>query len=708
MIFKEKKFIKARPVWEREMQKELNHSLKFVSSVKKSENAILRISGYTGYQVFVNGEFIHFGPARAGRGYYRTDEINISEHLKNKLNEIVVISTGYYCDTFEWLKEPSFFCAEIVSEGEVVAYTGGDGWRAFSLSERIKRVQRYSYQRAFAEVYDMSRADDCREVELELCEDKKFIEREISYPEFPRESVESLYCTGSALHVAPERLYSDRAVANAGTTVDGFPVDEAEVVSIHKLQHLELREEGGTVSLPTLMGSDTFVGASMRSNTTGLIEIELRCIEDTELYVAFDEILVDGKIDYTRNNTSNVIFYRLKGGSDYKLLTAEPYTFKYVSVINVGGKAELRYVGVVRTDFNASEIVMRLKPERHDAVIERIYSAAVETFRQNTFDIYMDCPSRERAGWLCDSFFTARVERLLSGKSTVEKCFLSNFAMEESYRGLPKGMLPMCYPSEFRNPEYIPNWAMWYFLELREYLDRTGDRELIDDLRPKMLALCEYFERFENSDGLLERLEGWVFVEWSMCNKLTQDVNYPSNMLYYLFLKTLYELYGDEKYNEKAKKLRKIIREQSRMGLFFSDNSVFSDGKLTLTGERTETCQYYAFFTGVATPEEDGELLKTLVDDFGPERAKSGKWREIHPSNAFIGNYLRLELLARYGIYDKLEENIRGYFDYMAALTGTLWEHKDIKASCNHGFASHVLIWLDKLGYMELKSGKGE
>ncbi len=708
MIFKEKKFIKARPVWEREMQKELNHSLKFVSSVKKSENAILRISGYTGYQVFVNGEFIHLGPARAGRGYYRTDEINISEHLKNKLNEIVVISTGYYCDTFEWLKEPSFFCAEIVSEGEVVAYTGGDGWRAFSLSERIKRVQRYSYQRAFAEVYDMSRADDCREVELELCEDKKFIEREISYPELPRESVEFLYCSGSVVHVVPERLYSDRAVANAGTTVDGFPVDEAEVVSIHKLQHLELCEEGDAVSFPTLMESDTFIGASMKSNTTGLIETEIRCIEDTELYVAFDELLVDGKLDYTRNHTSNVILYRLKGGCDYKLLTAEPYTFKYVSVINVGGKAELRYVGVVRTDFNASEIVMRLKPERHDAVIERIYSAAVETFRQNTFDIYMDCPSRERAGWLCDSFFTARVERLLSGKSTVEKCFLSNFAMEESYRGLPKGMLPMCYPAEFRNPEYIPNWAMWYFLELREYLERTADRELIDDLRPKMLALCEYFEKYENSDGLLERLDGWVFVEWSMCNKLTQDVNYPSNMLYYLFLRTLYELYGDEKYNEKAKKLRKTIREKSRMGLFFSDNSVFTDGKLILSGERTETCQYYAFFTGVATPEEDGDLFKTLVDDFGPDRAKSGKWREIHPSNAFIGNYLRLELLARYGIYDKLEENIRGYFDYMATLTGTLWEHKDITASCNHGFASHVLIWLDKLGYMEHKSVKGD
>jgi len=46
--------------------------------------------------------------------------------------------------------------------------------------------------------------------------------------------------------------------------------------------------------------------------------------------------------------------------------------------------------------------------------------AAVETFRQNVLDVYMDCPSRERGGWLCDSFFTSRIEKLLTGSSRVK------------------------------------------------------------------------------------------------------------------------------------------------------------------------------------------------------------------------------------------------------------------------------------------------
>ena len=36
----------------------------------------------------------------------------------------------------------------------------------------------------------------------------------------------------------------------------------------------------------------------------------------------------------------------------------------------------------------------------------------------------------------------------------------------------------------------------------------------------------------------------------------------------------------------------------------------------------------------------------------------------------------------------------------MADLTGTLWENDGAYASCNHGFASHVIYWMDKLGLL--------
>ena len=117
----------------------------------------------------------------------------------------------------------------------------------------------------------------------------------------------------------------------------------------------------------------------------------------------------------------------------------------------------------------APEFQIRLPEQKQ---LREIADAAVRTYRQNALDLFMDCPSRERAGWLCDSFFTARTEHALTGQCTVEKAFLENFLLAERFAHLPDGMLPMCYPADHYDGNFIPNWAMWFVLELEEYIQR--------------------------------------------------------------------------------------------------------------------------------------------------------------------------------------------------------------------------------------------
>jgi hypothetical protein len=297
------------------------------------------------------------------------------------------------------------------------------------------------------------------------------------------------------------------------------------------------------------------------------------------------------------------------------------------------------------------------------------------------------------------------------GRSTVEKNFLENFFLPDSFRDLPAGMFPMCYPGDQYGGNYISNWAMWLVIELEEYLERTGDRKFVDAARPRIEALLSFLKKYENADGLLEKLERWVFVEWSKANELVQDISYPTNMLYARMLEAAAHLYGDTSLTEKAQNIKKAVNKQAIMpDGFYCDNAVYGDdGKAHLSGMRTEACQYYAFFCGVATPEANPVLWERLLNDFGPDRVEKGnwpnlsayaKWKNVHPANAFIGNYLRLEILCRYGENEKLYENIRGYFLKMAELTGTLWENDGTTASCNHGFASHVVYWMDKLSLL--------
>ena len=85
-----------------------------------------------------------------------------------------------------------------------------------------------------------------------------------------------------------------------------------------------------------------------------------------------------------------------------------------------------------------------------------------------------------------------------------------------------------------------------------------------------------------------------------------------------------------------------------------------------------------------------------LTEEFGPDRVKKGMHPDIYPANAFVGNYLRLDVLTRYGLKERCLQEIEGYFYYMAEKTGTLWENITDYASCNHGFASYAAYLIDK------------
>jgi alpha-L-rhamnosidase len=332
--------------------------------------------------------------------------------------------------------------------------------------------------------------------------------------------------------------------------------------------------------------------------------------------------------------------------------------------------------------------------------LNQIFEAARQTFRQNATDIFMDCPSRERAGWLCDSFFTSRVAFDLSGNTTIEKNLFENYLLPASFAHLPEGMLPMCYPADHYDGVFIPNWAMWFVIQLEEYQTRSGDRELVAALRPRLEALYEYFQKFTNEDGLLEKLESWVFVEWSKANSFVQDVSYPTNMLYAAALAAAGRMYNEPELIDQAEHIRTVIRRQSFDGEFFVDNAVRKDGQLLVTRNRTEVCQYFSFFFDVATPQTYGELWNRLVHQFGPERTQTNAFPEIYSANAFVGNYLRSELLSRYDHPAQIKKELVDFYLYMAEQTGTLWENVGASASCNHGFASHVAhsLYRDVLG----------
>jgi alpha-L-rhamnosidase len=707
-------FDSARPIWPtgRETEKNLFVGFRAAFKCSERERPVLRLTASSLYRVYLNGQFIGHGPARGPHGFYRVDEWPLGRYLRER-NVLAIEVAGYNVNSYYLLDQPAFLQAEVISDGKVLASTAGKGvnFQATVLKHRLQKVQRYSFQRPFIEYYRLNNGDDrwwdrpSAESASEPCStlpNRNLLIRRVAYPRFRKRQPLRIVSEGKLQRDVPvARLWKDRSLVNIGPKLKGYPENELEVVPSIELQKIRSasREAVNKPYRPDKaieLSENTFAIVDLGTNLTGFIGASIECSTPVKLYVTFDEILSKDDVDFKRLGCVNAVGYELEPGT-YHIESFEPYTMRYLKLNVLQGTCKVE--GLYLREYANSETGEAMF-SCSDPRLNQIFEAARQTFRQNAVDIFMDCPSRERAGWLCDSFFTSRVAFDLCGNTTIEKNFFENYLLPVGFAHLPEGMLPMCYPADHYDGVFIPNWAMWFVVQLEEYQARSGDRELVTALRPRLEALYQYFQKFTNEDGLLEKLESWVFVEWSKANSFVQDVSYPTNMLYAAALAAGGRIYNEPALIDQAEQIRAVIRKQSFDGEFFVDNAVRKDGRLQVTRNRTEVCQYFAFFFDVATPQTYGELWNKLVRQFGPERKQTNAFPEVYPANAFVGNYLRSELLSRYGHPTQIKKELVDFYLYMAEQTGTLWENVGASASCDHGFASHVAhsLYRDVLG----------
>ena len=711
-------FYTAKSIWPDRQQHECNLFVGFRAVVEGPVDGpvVVRIAAATIYRVSVNGKFIGHGPARAAHGYCRVDQWVLPDGLTAGANVVAIEVAGYNVNCYYVVKQPSFLRAEIVAGGRVFASTAGDGrqFEAAILSHRVQKTQRYSAQRTFSECYRLTPDHDRWRHEpdatfvVATCSvqpDLKLLPRRVPYPDFDIiPAGRHLRQGGIRKTGPPATLWMDRSLTRVGPTFAGFAENQLELIPSIELQYFENVSPQAAIDKPdadtgfTLKANEYHV-LDFATNLTGFIGAIVHCRKLVRLFFTFDELLTDGDVDFKRLKCVNIVSYELAPGT-YRLESFEPYTLRYLKLIALAG--ECRVEQVFLRDL-ANPDVYGAEFSCPDDELIRVFEAARQTFRQNAVDLFMDCPSRERAGWLCDSFFTARVAHDLSHDTTIERNMYENYLLPGTFADLPKGMLPKCYPAD-TGGGFHPTWAMWFVVQLNEYLERSGDRAMIDALHPRVLGLLEYFEKFRNHDNLLENLDGAIFIEWSQANQFVQDVSYPANMLYARVLEIVARLYDAPGLAGQADQIRNVIRDQSFDGEFFVDNAVRDSNSLKPTRNRTEVCQYFAFFFDVADEQTHPQLWQALRDQFGPKRKRTGDFSDVHAANAFVGNYLRIELLSRHGLCRQILDELKQYFLHMADLTGTLWEHDNQSASCNHGFASHAahVIYRDVLGIYEI------
>lgn len=639
---------------------------------------ILKVASSCPIRITVDGEFLFYGPFKSAYGRANVTSLSLDRFAGRKV--FIKAEILYYgIPNFYIEYQKGFFACELVADGKI--YLDTDDFSAYRDYAKLSEVRRFSYQRGFTEAYDYFLNRERAEViEETVC---KLETADISLPRLEEQTAVAV--EGGKLFFA-EKAFKDYS-RNRST---GEFIDYGNKVAFNVSDYADgIGYEKGEISD---ILENSFITFDFGKNISGFLKTEIEVEEDAELLVLFDETAEKAERDYLKNGALDIdpyrlmvvseIFYRLPAGRRTEI-SLEANTMRFARFAVVRGRVKIKSVSLVRYENPDVNISFKCA----DKTINAIFEAAAANFRQNAVDVLTDCPSRERAGWLCDSYFSGEAERTLTGKNKAETNLLYCL-LNRKTTDIPENLFPMCYPSDHYNGQFIPNWGMWLILELENYADNGGRKDIVDGLRKKSVEFVDYLSKFRNSDGLLEDLDGWVFVEMSAANDLTSGVNFPSNMLYAATLESMGRQTNDETYFALAEKTREAVKKFGVYGKYFVDKAV-KDGEkyIAETGKITEACQYYAFYFGFADKINNAGLYASCIET-DDER--------LIPANDFFGRYLRIGYLVNAGEYKKALSDIAGFFGGEAEKTGTLWEEKNGKASMCHGFASVLASWIIK------------
>ncbi len=698
-------FKKAKAIFLKDKSKTPNTFARFWKNAGiKSGRIKIRITAASFYRLYINGKFVCHGPARSGIGTARVDEYPIDDYITDGENLFEIEAACYY-NAFgtvnDITNEPGFVIAEIFGDRERSVLHTDKTWGGMLINQRDRYAQRHSHCRQVTEVWDLSRYNEPYEVEEVPA--PAFIPRGVPYPDFGRVYAKSLidvcaYEYDDNIKVKPKfydlwrEEYQSKGeyVGRQDMTLRRVPLDCA------------VKKTGGAVSFGASAKNAVKAAVyDMKEMRVGFIDFDISLSKAAAVDVIYSERLEDdGEIISQAGFNTCFRVYCGKGATHFT--SFEPYAFRYIKIL-------------VRTDkpfcVNSLGLITYVTPDQRggtflcsDEDINRIYDASYKTLLLNTLDIFMDCPDRERGGWLCDSLWTGRAAALMLADPSIERAMIENFLCVPA-QDCYYGFFPQCYPAtgDFKNGA-LTTWSFWFVIEIYEYFKRTGDKELTDRFKPRLDAFFDGVSKLCGEHGLFES-HSTVFVDWSLSNnhEYVYPISCAANVEYACALECYDKLYGVPKAKAHAEKIRKTLQGVAiDLGGYdpryiLHDSLKYENGRLTGKPYFSEAAQYTMLWGELFTKEECPGLIDAVVNELGPCPDRKPPALDIGAANMFIGLCIRLDMLSKLGYTEQMLKEIR----YLCGIMlkegpGTLWETVSGKASRCHGFMAHIGVLLSR------------
>ncbi len=448
-------FNSAKWIWVEEASKPDTYGEFYDEFIWEDGEVNCRLSCDGDYTLYINGQYAASNQYGDYEWYKSYDSIDITPYLKKGQNTIAVLVWHFGVDTQRYMKARAGLIFELQSCGGVLLASGENTLARYSKAYRQGLQKLITSQLGFSFSYD-------------------------------------------ATQETPWQISGDGFAASV--LVDKNCVFVKRPI----LKQTLLQPVHGRV----IFTEENRYLIDLGAETVGLATLKFMSPVSQKIHVYWGEDLQDGR-------TRGVI-----GARDFSFeYTAKAGENAYTNYMLRLGCRYLEIVTQAPIDVEAIGLIPQVYPVQEkqimlaNALDQKIYDASVNTLKLCMMEHYVDTPWREQCLYVYDSRNQA-----LCGYSAFERGNADYVRANLKLISQDKradGLLAICYPCGMDLT--IPSFSLYYFMEVREYLDHTGDCTLAQEVYDKLISILKVF--IDNrKEGLVWKFEGknhWNFYDWS-------------------------------------------------------------------------------------------------------------------------------------------------------------------------------------------------
>ena len=506
MLLKEKRmFQNAKWIW-KSKDYESDEYADFLThfTAESGKSYSIKISADCDYILFCNGQMVDFGQYQDYADYKVYDTLSLDTFVRTGDNELflTVWYQGGMC--FTCCPKGAGVIFEVFGDGTSVVWSDRKTLcRENPFYEQHKR-RVITGQLGFSFRYDATASDDVPYA------DSVEIEMPFSYFSRPIEKLK-LSSRLNAM-VCQNGGFFAKSRETAGQTMQWAALSCRSIGKRDFSEPLVLSCEEGE--------DGVYFIVDMGSEEAGQLDFELEVPNACEIVIGWGEHLEDGRCRVAvRSSKRFCCEYKAKAGKNRYLNPFRRLGCRYLEFMIFSERATVYYAGLRPNNYP-----LTIKPYRGSNPLRRvIYDTAVKTLQLCMHEHYEDTPWREQSLYIMDSR-----NEMLYGYYAFGETVFPRGNLELISHGLREdGFFMLCYPATLDYP--IPSFGLVYFLQMKEYLEHSGDVEFLAGKYDFLKKLLQRYLDKMHDNGLIDNFPQekgvmagvsrpshfWNFYEWS-------------------------------------------------------------------------------------------------------------------------------------------------------------------------------------------------